>query len=74
MENNLKTENILSQIKQLDNESIVYLMEKISKMLKRNTHKLKQTESRLCDLNSLGSEIWENINISQYIHHERQWD
>ena len=74
MDKSIVIENIIEQVKKLDNEARIYLMERLSRILKRSTVEKNQELTRLTDLNSLGSEIWENINIDQYVHEERQWD
>lgn len=73
MNNSIEIDQILSQIKKLDLEARVNLMERISKLLKKDIQKVKSS-NRLIELNGLGSEIWADINIEDYVQQERQWD
>jgi hypothetical protein len=73
MNNSIEIDQILSQIKKLDLETRVNLMERISKLLKKDIQKVKSS-NRLIELNGLGSEIWADINIEDYVQQERQWD
>lgn len=73
MNNSIEIDQILSQIKKLDLETRVNLMERISKLLKKDIQKVKSS-NRLIELNGLGSEIWADTNIEDYVQQERQWD
>ncbi|MFH1321555.1 MAG: hypothetical protein ABII90_13005 [Bacteroidota bacterium] len=74
MERTIKIKNILSQIRQMDYDTSLYLMERIVRLLKKNKNNINQTSYHLADLNNLGSEIWKDVNIDQYIQQERQWE
>ena len=70
-----QVKDILSQIKKLDYETRIELMEEIVNLLKANKiEQERRSETRLTDLNELGSEIWKYVNIDQYVERERQWD
>jgi len=68
-----KIENIISQIKKLEPEKKAYLMRRLALLIKRDIAKEQKTLSIL-ELNGLGSEIWEKIDIDYYVHQERQWE
>jgi hypothetical protein len=70
-----QVKDILSQIKKLDHETKIELTNGIVDLLKANKIKNgRRTKARLTDLNELGSEIWRDVNIDQYVERERQWD
>jgi len=68
-----KIESIISQIKKLEPEKKAYLMRRLALLIKRDIEKEQKTLSIL-ELNGLGSEIWEKIDIDYYVHQERQWE
>jgi hypothetical protein len=75
MSKETQVKDILSQIKKLDHETKIELMEEIVNLLKANKiEQERRSETRLTDLNELGSEIWKDVNVDQYVERERQWD
>lgn len=69
----LNINNILSQVKQLDKEDQLTLLQRMAYLLKRGEAK-KTTSIRLTSISGLGSDIWGNANsIDKYIDDERQW-
>ena len=68
-----KIENIISQIKKLEPDKKAYLMRRLALLIKRDTEK-EQKPLSILELNGLGSEIWEKIDIDYYVHQERQWE
>ncbi len=74
MDKSVKIENILSQIRSLDYEARLYLMEELIKQIRKNKNEASPSSHYLTELNRLGSEIWKGVNIDQYIQQERQWD
>lgn len=75
MSKETQVKGILSQIKKLDYETRIELMEELLSLLKENKiEKENKRRTRLTDLNELGSEIWKDVNIDQYVEQERQWD
>jgi hypothetical protein len=65
--------DILSQVKQLDKEDQLTLLQRLVLLLKR-TEGTKNTSIRLSALSGMGSEIWKTTNdIDNYIDGERQW-
>lgn len=74
MEKTSRLNSILAQIKKLDYETRVDLMERLARQMKTLKKKTTSKESKLSDLNSLGSEIWTGIDPDNYIRQQRQWD
>ena len=69
----LSINDILSQVKQLEREDQLTLLQRVVHLLKRGDAK-KTKLSRLASLSGLGSEIWENkSSIDKYLEEERQW-
>lgn len=64
---------ILSQVKQLDQEDQLMLLQQLVSLLKR-AEATKTASMRLTSLSGLGSEIWKSpSDIDGYIDEERQW-
>jgi hypothetical protein len=74
MNTSIKVEHILSQIKQLDGNARLYLVEMLVKLLAQNPSKALESSTNITHLNSLGSELWKDINPDNYVHQERLWD
>lgn len=76
MDNSIEIENILLRIKNLDYKAGLYVMESLAKHLKKKKTEINSSSSShlLTELSGLGSEIWKNVDIDQYIRNERQWD
>lgn len=69
----LNVNDILAQVKQLDKQDQLTLLQRIASLLKR-TQTTKTTSVRLTSLSGLGSEIWKSAaDIDGYIDGERQW-
>jgi hypothetical protein len=65
--------DILAQVKQLDMEDQLTLLQKMAYLLKRRESKNIPAAS-LTSLSGVGSEIWYNSdNIDKYLDEERQW-
>ncbi len=73
MAETVRVESILSQISKLDYEARLYLIERLVKELRKNKKGTQQYSHKLTELNSLGSEIWKDIDIAQYVQQERQY-
>lgn len=73
MDNLVKIEGIISQVKKLDYNTRLYLLEKLIKLLK-NPEKATKPSANLSDLKGMGADIWKNIDIDEYVRQERQWD
>ncbi len=72
MPTSLNINDILSQVKRLDKEERLNLLQRLVLLL-RKTEIAKTSSLRLTSLSGLGSEIWRNANIDKYIDEERQW-
>ena len=69
----LNINDILSQVKRLDKEEQLMLLQRLASLLKR-TESTKGASMRLTALSGLGSEIWKSTDdIDYYIDRERQW-
>ena len=69
----LNINDILSQVKQLDKEDQLKLLQRMAYLLKRGEAK-NPTSTRLTSLSGLGSEISNSVDsIDKYIDEERQW-
>ncbi|GAA4752537.1 hypothetical protein [Flavisolibacter ginsenosidimutans] len=73
MATSLNIDDILSQVKQLDKQDQLTLLQRMASLLKRRETK-KASSTRLTSLLGMGSEIWKSAdNIDKYIDEERQW-
>lgn len=73
MATSLNINDILSQVKQLDKEDQLTLLQRMAYLLKRRETK-KTTSNPLTSISGLGSEIWKSADeIDKYIDEERQW-
>lgn len=73
MATSLNINDILSQVKRLDKEDQLTLLQRLASLLKR-TEATKNTSLRLTSLSGLGSGIWKSVDdIDKYIDEERQW-
>ena len=69
----LNINQILTQVKQLDKEDQLTLLQRMAHLLKKRESG-KNTSSRLTSLSGIGSEIWKSTDeIDKYIDEERQW-
>jgi hypothetical protein len=69
----LNINDILSQVKHLNKEDQLTLLQRMAYLLQRTEIK-KTMGTRLSSLSGLGSEIWKNTaEIDKHIDEERQW-
>lgn len=68
----LNINDILSQIKKLDKEDQLNLLQRLVLLLKK-TEVSKNTSIYLSSLSGLGSEIWRDTDMDSYVEGERQW-
>jgi hypothetical protein len=66
----LKLSRMLSQVENLNKDEHVSLLKKIASMIIDND--LPPGPIKLSDVSGLGSSLWHDVNIDQYIEHERQ--
>ena len=73
MQNSVQVERIINEIKILDYYAKLEILEKLVRLLKEPTKKSKK--SSLLQLEGLGKEIWQDVNVDEYIDQERDsWD
>ena len=68
----LNINDILSQVKKLDKDDQLNLLQRLVVLLKK-TDVNKSTSLKLTSLSGLGMEIWKDTDIDNYIDEERQW-
>ncbi len=71
MSKSVSLEVIVNQIETLDYDSKLSLLERLVSLIRR---KKSPDKISLTDLNGLGSEIWKDVDIANYVSRERQWD
>ena len=73
MATSLTVNDILYQVKQLDKEDQLTLLQRMAHLLKGGETE-KPASIRLTSLSGLGSEIWKSVDsINKYIDEQRQW-
>ena len=73
MATSLSINDILDQVKQLDEKSRLTLLQRLTNLLKRDAAHKSRTIS-LTSLSGMGSEIWKSTkDIDDHIDGERQW-
>ena len=66
----LKINDILSQVRKLDKEDQLNLLQRMVLLLKKSDETQKP---RLASLSGLGSEVWKGTDIDGYVDGERAW-
>jgi len=67
----LNVQDILNQIKRLDKSEQFSLLERLVSLVRKSDE--PSNTIKLSSISGLGSEVWQNSNIDQYIEQERQW-
>jgi hypothetical protein len=67
----LNTNEILSQIKRLNKVEQIALFEKVALLIRKTEKTSKPT--KLSDISGVGSAVWHDTNIDEYVDAERQW-
>jgi hypothetical protein len=67
----LNVQDILTQIKRLDKSEQFSLLERLVSLVRKSDE--PSNAIKLSSISGLGSEVWQNTNIDQYIEQERQW-
>jgi len=67
----LNMNDILSQVRRLDKEDQLTLLEKIALLIRRT--KSKNESVKLSAISGVGSSVWSGTNIDEYVDGERQW-
>jgi len=71
MSASLNIYDILSKVKMLDNEEQLILLEQNVALIKKKD--AQSTPTKLSIISGLGSKVWSQTNIDEYIDQERQW-
>ncbi len=71
MATQLNINDIISQVKKLDNQDRQSLLQQLVLLQKKSDTKSKSL--RLASLSGLHNEIWKDTDIDKYIDEERQW-
>jgi hypothetical protein len=67
----LTVNHILSEVKQLDKEDQLNLLERLVLLIRKKENIAKDV--KLSSISGIGSEIWSNMDIDKYIESEREW-
>ena len=68
----LKVNDILTEVKQLDKEEQLNLLEKLVLLIRKKEIK-QNNHLKLSSISGIGAEIWRDIDIDKYIQSEREW-
>ena len=71
MNADLNVNDILLQVKRLDKEDQLSLLEKVALLIRKSEH--KGNKPKLSTISGVGSSLWSGISIDEYIDQERQW-
>jgi hypothetical protein len=63
--------DILLQVKRLNKEDQLNLLEKLALLIRKSEH--KENKTKLTSISGVGSSLWSNTGIDGYIDQERQW-
>lgn len=67
----LNINDILSKVKELDQDEQLTLLEKLTSLIRKN--EATKPAAKLSKISGVGSKIWKKINIDEFIDQERQW-
>ncbi len=73
MNDSVKIKKIINQVSALDYNSKVQVAEKIISLLRKQNENKSHTQ-KLTDLKGLGADVWNNIDVDDYLQNERAWD
>jgi hypothetical protein len=71
MSMNANVNDILLQVKRLDKEDQLNLLENLALLVRKS--KRKENKTKLTSISGVGSSLWSNIDIDGYVDQERQW-
>ena len=71
MSGTLNIHDIISKVKQLDKDDQLTLLERLVALIRKN--EAAKSPTKLSKMSGIGSKIWNNTNIDEYIDQERQW-
>ncbi len=67
----LNINEIYAQVKQLDKEQQLTLLERLVLLIRK---KERQSDPvRLSSISGIGAELWKDVDINKFIDEERQW-
>ncbi len=72
MATSININDIVTQVRKLNKDDQITLIQRLVLLLKR-TEKTNEATIPLTSLSGLSSETWENTDIDNYIDEERQW-
>ena len=72
MEASLNINVILSEVKKLDKEDQVTLLQNLM-LLVYTSEEPRNYSIRLSSISGLGSDLWKHVKVDKYIDEERQW-
>ncbi len=67
----LNIHGILSQVRKLDKDERFILLERLISLVRKDDDTEKV--STLSSISGIGSEIWKNVDVDEYIEQERKW-
>ena len=68
----ISTADLIRQIKELNHSEKITILEEVVSLIKNES--IAEERIPLSSLNGLGSEIWKDLDIDEYIANERLWD
>ncbi len=70
-----EVDKLIDEIKVLDHYAKLDLLEKLVRLIKRPSPRKPAKKRLILDLKGLGKEVWENVDVEEYIRQEREsWD
>ena len=71
MNSDLNVNDILLQVKRLDKEDQISLLEKLALLISKSER--KEIKTKLSSISGVGSSLCRNTDIDEYVDQERQW-
>jgi len=71
MNSDLNVNDILLQVKRLDKEDQISLLEKLALLISKSER--KEIKTKLSSISGVGSSLWSHTDIDEYVDQERQW-
>ncbi|MBC7401017.1 MAG: hypothetical protein H7289_13835 [Mucilaginibacter sp.] len=71
MDAELSLKEIISQVKKLNKGEKITLLQRITLLISKEEKSTKTV--KLSDISGLGSSLWHNINVDEYVDSEREW-
>lgn len=67
----LNIHEILSKVKKLDKDEQLNLLERLVAIIRKDEQ--QSNPAKLSKISGIGSKVWSEINIDEYIDQERKW-